>query len=270
MNVGKLAHLAERVRIALRAEAEVEIAERTAQEKRIDAGRALIEARPGFNQGEWLDWLKMIPIMQRTARRYIGLARSALIKPKIRKTAMDSITLAVLNKNSDISILDIKPKVDQRSPSKGRRGDHMREKYADCTAKTQRLLIDNPEITNTEIAKRSGSSTATVARERKKLVADGRIPLLRDRIKSTAGPEWKLPDLYLRKTSDMLSATTAYLCEIIVKMPEKSQEVMMNPNTDIEIGLVDGILRELGYIEEAARKLRDKFARKPRLVVSND
>lgn len=65
-----------------RAHADVQEADKTAAEHAIEAGHSLIEAKSLVKHGQWLPWLKELGIPERTARRYITLARGN-VKPAI-------------------------------------------------------------------------------------------------------------------------------------------------------------------------------------------
>jgi hypothetical protein len=76
MSSNRLPVLAAEIR---RAHADVQEAAKTAAEKAIQAGHALIEAKELVKHGEWLPWLREnCALAERTAQLYMKIARSGL------------------------------------------------------------------------------------------------------------------------------------------------------------------------------------------------
>jgi hypothetical protein len=71
----RLPILADEIRCA---HADVQEAAKTAADRAIDAGNALIEARALVAHGEWLPFLEQAGVKERRARQYMQLARSGL------------------------------------------------------------------------------------------------------------------------------------------------------------------------------------------------
>lgn len=75
-----LADLAEQVKVANEA---IALAGRTTAEKALEAGRLLIAGKAGCAHGEWLPFLERAGINDRTARRFMTLARSGLNRTQV-------------------------------------------------------------------------------------------------------------------------------------------------------------------------------------------
>jgi hypothetical protein len=79
-----------------RAHADVQDAVKTAADRAITAGQALIEAKSLIKHGEWLPWLREhCALAERTAQLYM----------KIAKSGMDSATVADLGLKSAVNAL---------------------------------------------------------------------------------------------------------------------------------------------------------------------
>lgn len=228
--------------IIMAAHRHIEATEKTAREKRIEAGTALTMAKNGVNRGGWIKWLQLIGLPTRTARRYMEEAESAKSAP----TLANSTPRPSSNRAANLA------------PS--------RVKQAAQLQKVRAGIIAHPEKSNAKLVKELKSSRETVARERRNLVEEGRIPFLKQRIKLvTSHPQWKLPHKEVLKTTGLVNTILEYLVDIHENMPSNVENALVNPSTDIEENLSWGFLDSLKKIQAMADALHKKFSKKPNL-----
>ena len=84
------------------AHADVQEAAKTAAERAIDAGNALIEAKRLCNHGEWLPWLREnCALAERTAQLYMKVAKSGLGSATIADLGLNAAAQAVVLRMAD-------------------------------------------------------------------------------------------------------------------------------------------------------------------------
>jgi len=224
-------------------------AEKTTEDRRIEAGKYLIEARLECNHGEWLAWLRRIGLPQRTARYYMSLAKEP--QPQVGKSA----------------------KTPRGLPISARSMQNLSQKHTAQAAQVEKVrsaLIADPTKTNDVIKKETSSSNGTVSRERANLVKEGLIP---DQGRAR-GPlkDWKPAPRSLLKTEGTLRVMVAYLNEIYKKTSAADNETLINPQTREDINVRDGILDALDKIQLMADAISARYRKtnKLRLVASNE